>query len=163
MAKVKEKPRVKFNELGEEIPDSTPSSIQVGYHIPKNWKLSITELVRKALNDQAESQGYETFDEANDFDCPEEEEDMALTPYEDHFDHEENFVKDVESYAEARLNEEKEKDSGNRKEDSSDGSSVKGSNRKFKNVGNARKGKSAPNGAQPDPKDLELNEAQSDS
>lgn len=88
---------VRFNESGEEIPDNTPVVLPVGGRVPNNWKTHITQLVRKALNERAEETGHETFEEANDFDCPEEDDELDPTQYEENFDHEENFLADVEN------------------------------------------------------------------
>lgn len=95
MKSTTKKPQVVFNEQGEEILDDTPVALKPGYHIPQNWASSLAQFVKKALNEKAEDQGMESFEEANDFDCPEEDDNLELTPYEEHFDHEENFIQDV--------------------------------------------------------------------
>lgn len=100
--------KTKFTKEGYEIPDCTPMEIPVGHHIPKNWQTGITDLIRKALNEKAEESGHESFEEANDFDCPEEDEELARTPYEEHFDHEENFINDVKANIIRKMKEKEE-------------------------------------------------------
>lgn len=97
------KKKVKFTRQGDEIPDPTPSELKVGFGLPKSWTTSITDIVKNAMSDQAVSQGYESWEEANDFNCKEEDEDLEKTPYEEHFDHEENFVNDVFENAKKKL------------------------------------------------------------
>lgn len=82
-------------EDGYEVPDTRPPIIKLGSRIPKTWEMSVAEMFKKALSNHAQESGRETWEEANDFDCPEEHDELELTPYEDHFDHEENFMNDM--------------------------------------------------------------------
>lgn len=80
---------VKFDQLyGEEagpVIDGTPMAIPAGFRRPPTLAEQVQRLVRGALSRQAEDAGFENFDEANDFDVPDDPVDPT-TPFEEYFD-----------------------------------------------------------------------------
>lgn len=65
---------------GQEVLDSTPIALPVGFKRPETLAEQVARLVRsESFNSQMRSQGRESFDEANDFDFDDED---PLTPYE---------------------------------------------------------------------------------
>lgn len=86
---IKEDPMVgksSFNERGEELPNSTPMALPVGFRRVQSLGERMKYLLRsQQLADAAEAAGAETFDEADDFSC-EEQDPLDGTPYEDNFD-----------------------------------------------------------------------------
>lgn len=70
---------MKFDNLGRELPDSTPLEIPAGMKRPESLKDQIKRLVRTNISQFAEAEGAESFDEANDFDM-EEDDDAELNP-----------------------------------------------------------------------------------
>lgn len=56
----------------QEIPDPTPMEIPVGYRMPMSLAEQIKAMVRTQLSQQAEAQGEETFEEADDFEIDED-------------------------------------------------------------------------------------------
>jgi len=64
---------MKYNEHGEELPDPTPVEIPAGFKEPESIQQLIARLVRVHVSDAAARHGFETVDEANDFDVDEEE------------------------------------------------------------------------------------------
>lgn len=75
-------PGVKYNERGEEIPDTTPVEIPVGFGAPETTEEMIRRMIHGVLSDDARSRGAETFEEANDFDIPDEEWEDLTTQHE---------------------------------------------------------------------------------
>lgn len=74
-----------YNGKGEEIPDPKPVALPVGFTRPlpladRIRRLVQNELVQRELSDA----GVESFDEADDFDVPEDPVDGS--PYEENFD-----------------------------------------------------------------------------
>lgn len=70
-----------LNEFGQEVPDPTPVVIRV-----KNRRISqfseVRDYIRRELSQQAENIGHETFEEANDFDVPDDPIILPDTPHE---------------------------------------------------------------------------------
>ena len=77
--------RGRLDEKGREIPDPTPVSLPVGFQTPEPLDVRIQRLVRTQLSNLADEQGYETFEEAEDFEVPDDDMDPA-TPFEMEFD-----------------------------------------------------------------------------
>jgi len=76
-----------YNSKGEEIPDSTPVALPVGYERPIPLGERIRSLIRsEALKREVEAAGAETFDEADDFEIPDDDTFDRATPYEDRFE-----------------------------------------------------------------------------
>lgn len=71
---------------GKEYPDPVPMAPPVGYAAPPNIMDMIRSMVRsEALKRLADEQGFDNFDEANDFDLPDDPIDPR-TPYESDFE-----------------------------------------------------------------------------
>lgn len=75
----------KLNENGHEILDPTPMAIPIGFKRPETLAEQIKRMVRsERLAQEAEAQGYETWEEADDFDVDDDFD--PSSPYEQHFD-----------------------------------------------------------------------------
>lgn len=75
-----------LSERGREIPDPTPVSPPIGYKKHVSQADRLREMIRSAkLAQAAEEQGFETFEEAEDFNIPDDPIDPN-TPYEELFD-----------------------------------------------------------------------------
>lgn len=73
------------DQRGHEIPDSRPMEVPSGFKKPELLADTVRRLVRsEQFNQEMERAGYETFDDADDFDV-DEELDLS-TPYETFFD-----------------------------------------------------------------------------
>lgn len=72
---------MRYNELGQELPDSTPLEVPAGFKRPLTLNEQIQAAVRGALSRAAERNDAETFEEANDFDV-EDDDDFGLSPSE---------------------------------------------------------------------------------
>lgn len=59
---------MKYDEFGRELPDATPVELPVGFVRPPTLQEEIMRLIRNEMSQQAAEQGYETFEEADDFD-----------------------------------------------------------------------------------------------
>lgn len=70
--------RSMLDENGHETPNPKPHDLDVGLR-PPSLQEQIQRLVRNELSNQVQNQGAETFDEANDFDVPED--DDPISPY----------------------------------------------------------------------------------
>lgn len=66
---------------GVELHNPTPVAIPAGHQAPESLEQRIQRVLRTELSRQAGDQGHETFDEANDFDVPEEDTD-PISQYE---------------------------------------------------------------------------------
>lgn len=76
-----------IDENGLEVPNPRPNEVSVGLRPPSLME-QIQRLVRINLSQEMQKQGAETFDEADDFDIPEDED--PISPY---------VVKDMEEDA----------------------------------------------------------------
>lgn len=65
--------------------DPTPMAIPAGFKRPPTLAEQVQRLVRGALSQAAAEKGLETFEEANDFDIPDDPVDPS-TPFEEFFD-----------------------------------------------------------------------------
>lgn len=75
-----------YNSKGEEIPDPTPVALPVGFERPVPLGERIRALVHsEVLRRGLEEVEAETFDDADDFDIPDDPIDPS-TPYEESFD-----------------------------------------------------------------------------
>lgn len=70
---------------GREVPDPTPVSIPVKFKKAESVDERIARITRHSLSKMAEAEGYETFDEADDFDISDDPLDPS-TPWEQDFD-----------------------------------------------------------------------------
>lgn len=67
-----------IDDNGYEIPNPVPTDLDVGLR-PPSLQEQIQRLVRNELSQQMATQGAETFEEANDFEMPEDED--PISPY----------------------------------------------------------------------------------
>lgn len=81
-----ENQKKKYTEDGLEIMDSTPVAIPVRFRRELSLTEKIRDIIRNEASRAAEAAGFETFDEADDFDCDDEYE--PLSPYEQSLDQE---------------------------------------------------------------------------
>lgn len=77
--------KAKLDDNGHELPDPTPLTLPSGFKRPETLEAQIQRLVRGAISRQAAESGYETFEDADDFDIPDDTDD-PFTPYEMEFD-----------------------------------------------------------------------------
>lgn len=63
----------KYNEFGQEIPDSRPVEMPLNFRRPKPLNQLVSEIVARQIRELAEEQGAESFEEADDFDVGDEE------------------------------------------------------------------------------------------
>lgn len=71
LRKLKDKFLGRQNEKGQEIPDPTPIAIPAGITRPPTLQETIQRFIRNdAIRRHLETQGIETFEEADDFDVP---------------------------------------------------------------------------------------------
>lgn len=73
---------MKYNELGQEIPDDTPMEIPLGMRRPLTLQEQIQAAVRGAVSRAAARNDRETFEEANDFDLPDDDMEDRITVHE---------------------------------------------------------------------------------
>lgn len=83
--KIASKYKDKYNDKGQEIMDPTPMSIPVNFKRPEPLGDMIRRLVRKQISEAAVAKGMESFDDADDFNIPDDPVD-PLSPYEDEFE-----------------------------------------------------------------------------
>lgn len=69
---------------GWEVPDQNRVEIPAGFKRPETLAEQVQRLVRTSISRQAEAEGYETWEEANDFDVDDDFD--PTTPYEEFFD-----------------------------------------------------------------------------
>lgn len=79
-------PRLKFlDDNGHEIPDPQPVEIPARFKRPETLAEQIRRVTQGALSLQAKEQGFETFEEAEDFEIDDDSFDPT-SPYEEIFD-----------------------------------------------------------------------------
>lgn len=72
---------MRYNERGEELPDPTPLELPVGFTRPPTLDELVARLVvDPAMQRELKDAGFETEEEANDFDVPDEMPDPT-SPY----------------------------------------------------------------------------------
>lgn len=69
------------DQKGREIPDPTPLAIPAGLKKPESMQDMIRRFVRIEASRIAQAEGYESFDEADDFEVDDAEPDDVNTPY----------------------------------------------------------------------------------
>lgn len=72
-----------INEKGQEVLDKTPVELPIGYKHPLPLDERMKMLIKDELSEFADSKGYETWEEANDFDIGEGEDDGLYTDEDD--------------------------------------------------------------------------------
>jgi len=75
----------KLDSNGHEVLDPKPMALPVGYKTPEPIQSMIARLVRGELSRRASASGFETFEEAENFNVPDDMPDPT-TPYEENFD-----------------------------------------------------------------------------
>ena len=73
-----------LDDQGREVPDPTPLTLPAGFRRPETLAEQVQRLVRTHISREAAERGEETFEEAEDFDVPDEAE--PGSPYEAQFD-----------------------------------------------------------------------------
>lgn len=58
----------KLNDKGHEILDNTPVAIPVGWKRPESLQEQMRRMIRTELSQAAANEGFETFEESEDFD-----------------------------------------------------------------------------------------------
>lgn len=71
----------KYNDKGEEIPDDTPVEMPLGFTRPLTIEERIARAIRGHISQMAADEGFETFEEANDF-TEEGEDEMPVSEHE---------------------------------------------------------------------------------
>lgn len=64
----------------KEYPDPTPVEVPLGFKRPPTLQEEIQRIIRAQLSEHAQSRGFETFEEADDFNIDEDPD--PLSPYE---------------------------------------------------------------------------------
>lgn len=72
---------VKHDEFGREVVDPTPLAVPAGWDRPESLAEMVQRMVRQEAFRRAVNSEAESFEEADDFDCSDEEEDW-VSPYE---------------------------------------------------------------------------------
>lgn len=65
---------MKYNERGEELPDDTPIDLPLKFKRPPSLQEQIKSMVQRELSQVAAEQGFESFEESDDFDVDDENE-----------------------------------------------------------------------------------------
>lgn len=71
---------MKFDNMGREIPDPTPVEIPAEFQRPESMDDKIRRMISGYMSVQAVAEGRESFEDANDFEIPDEDE--FQSPYE---------------------------------------------------------------------------------
>lgn len=72
---------MKFDDQGREIPDPTPIEVPLDFNRPLTLQEEIRRFLQIEASYVAQNAGFETFEEADDFDVDEEEVEF-VSPYE---------------------------------------------------------------------------------
>lgn len=76
----------RLNAEGHETLDPRPVEIPAGFKRPDTLAEQVQRLVRNEFSEMASAQGFETFEEADDFDVEDDDEIDVNTPFEVEFD-----------------------------------------------------------------------------
>lgn len=85
LRKMVKKLNERLNERGQEVLDPTPLAIPAGFVKPESLEAKMARAIRVASL-QAQSQGFETVEEADDFDIPDDPDTLPDSPWETVFD-----------------------------------------------------------------------------
>lgn len=66
------KATAKYNKEGQEVMDPTPLAVPVGFKKPLSLQEQIKRMIRTSISQDARDKGYESFEEASDFDIPDD-------------------------------------------------------------------------------------------
>lgn len=75
---------VSFNKAGKELPDPRPMEVPAHMRLPEDIHTRMRRMIREDMSAYAESQGAESFDDANDFEVEDEEPESRATHHELH-------------------------------------------------------------------------------
>lgn len=75
---------MRLDEHGHEVPDPTPLVLPSGFRRPETLAEQVARLVRGAMSRRAEEEGFETFEDSEDFDVDDDFD--PRTPFEEVFD-----------------------------------------------------------------------------
>lgn len=95
-------PKSRLDERGHEILDDTPVSLPLRFRRGENITQQVQRLVAGELSRMAENAGYESFEEANDFDVGDDYD--PKSEHEIDTMQEDNYEQDRERYYEAKRN-----------------------------------------------------------
>lgn len=73
---------MKFDEKGREVLDPTPIEVPLSFRRPLTMQEEIQRMVRQELSRAAESSGFESFEESDDFDVEDDDDLVFMSPYE---------------------------------------------------------------------------------
>lgn len=76
----------RHNENWQEVLDQTPVEIPLRLLRAQNHTNRIRDIIRQELSRQAQNEGFETWDEANDFSIEDDDWENDGSPYEEEFD-----------------------------------------------------------------------------
>lgn len=65
----------RLNEKGQEVPDPTPVELPIGYKHPLPLEQRMRQMIKTHLSSVAQQEGFESWEEANDFKMPDESDD----------------------------------------------------------------------------------------
>lgn len=71
-----------YDEYGNEIADETPLEVPLSFKKPLTLAEEVRRMVKNEMSQMAESQGAETFEEADDFEVEDEDDLAFMSPYE---------------------------------------------------------------------------------
>jgi len=74
--------RGSLNDNGEEILDPVPLAADLPLRAPPSLEERLQRYIRHTVNRSAESAGYESFDESDDFDCGDDDADLFESDHE---------------------------------------------------------------------------------
>lgn len=74
---------MQYDKQGRECPDPTPLEIPAGFNRPPTLQEQIERCIRRHMSAQAEAEGFESFEDANDFDTGDEDPTLSDTRYTD--------------------------------------------------------------------------------
>ncbi|UDN67863.1 hypothetical protein [robinz microvirus RP_153] len=72
----------RYNALGQELPEDTPVEWPLGVRRPETLQEQMRRLIRTEMSTRAAAEGYETFEEANDFDVDDDQDLVPPTKHE---------------------------------------------------------------------------------
>lgn len=76
--------RAMIDGSGRELHNPIPVAIPIGLNRPPTLQEQIQRVLRQELSRQADAQGHETFDEADDFDVEDDDQINPISQYEIH-------------------------------------------------------------------------------
>lgn len=93
----------RLNEKGQEVPANKPPALPVGYKRPPSLEERMQTMIRGAMSLKAQADGYESFEEANDFNVEDDADANAFLDEDEEFAGNDPFVKEAAEREKARL------------------------------------------------------------